>query len=58
MTETYERSEDEQAEHERLQRTGVDDDQPAQTDETDTEAGEHRTGEAQAKENTENEPPG
>ena len=57
MTENYERSEDEQAEHERLQRTGVDDDQPAQRIETDP-AGGHPTGPKQTAENTEDDPPG
>jgi hypothetical protein len=40
------------------QRVGVDNDRPAQNPETDPAATDHPTGEDQARQNAENEPPG
>jgi hypothetical protein len=48
---------DNAAERDRNQRQGVDDDRPAQNPETDPQATDHPTGDSQARENAENEPP-
>ncbi len=45
------------AERDRNQRQGVDEDAPAQNPETDPAATDHPTGEAQARDNAENESP-
>jgi hypothetical protein len=46
------------AHSDRNQRIGVDNDRPAQNPETDPAATDHPTGEDQARQNAENEPPG
>jgi hypothetical protein len=48
---------DNAAQRDHHQRTGVDEDRPAQNPDTDPQATDHPTGEAQASENRENEPP-